>query len=89
MSRPSLRQTSLVLGLGLSLACGRAAETPAADENSTAENSTAEKAPEQPRGPTIGEAAPALALDSLSGKRVELPAPASERASVLIFGSFS
>lgn len=92
MRSPSLRQTSLVLGLGLSLACGRQAENTAA-ESTTAENTptetATEKTPDEPRGPTIGEPAPALALDSLSGQRVVLPAPNSERASVLIFGSFS
>jgi hypothetical protein len=53
-----------------------------------------EEAPatEEPHAPIVGSPAPALALDSLAGTRVQLPAPASDdnkRATVLIFGSFS
>jgi hypothetical protein len=73
----SLRPSSLVLGLGLSLACSSAAR----EGEAVAEV--------QPSGPVVGAAAPALALDSLSGERVRLPNADGERATVLIFGSFS
>jgi hypothetical protein len=84
-----LRQTSLVLVLGLALACAREAEPAAAKTTAAEDKAETEKAPDEPRGPTVGAPAPALSLVSLSGQSVQLPAAASERASVLIFGSFS
>ena len=97
MQRPSLRQTSLVLGLGFSLACSSPSreaepEKSEATEKSADPSEDKSEEPEGPRGPTIGAPAPALALDSLSGQRVTLPpkpGEGSQRASVLIFGSFS
>lgn len=44
---------------------------------------------DEPHAPAVGAPAPALALDSLSGSRVQLPVADSKRATVLIFGSFS
>ena len=83
----SRRPFSLVLGLGLALACSSASRESEPDTEPVLE--TAEH---EPHAPVVGEPAPALALDSLSGTRVQLPASASghaKRASVLIFGSFS
>lgn len=84
-----IRPCSLGLAVTLALACSsesRQAEPDAAQTKATAPQ---EKAPEPPEGPTVGAPAPALALDSLAGTRVQLPDTKSGRASVLIFGSFS
>jgi hypothetical protein len=85
----SRRSSSLVLGLGLVLACssgGREVEPDAAVES---EPQAPAPATDEPSAPIIGAPAPALALVSLSGTRVQLPLKDSTRASVLIFGSFS
>jgi hypothetical protein len=97
MRCPSLRSSSLVLGLGLALACssaGRESEPDSAIESGPAVTTPVASTPapsptDEPHAPTVGEPAPALALDSLSGTRVQLPAAESKRAAVLIFGSFS
>ncbi len=41
------------------------------------------------RPPLIGDPAPPISLDTLTGERVSLPRSDSERATVLIFGSFT
>jgi hypothetical protein len=89
MRRASLHPTSLVLLLGLALACAREGETNTTAENVPVAKAETEKDSDEPRGPVVGERAPALALDSLAGGRVQLPVANSDRASVLIFGSFS
>lgn len=85
--------------LGLSLACSSGSREREPDpvieaEIETATPATLEtSATDEPHAPTVGAPAPALALDSLSGARVQLPAQTGEapgeRATVLIFGSFS
>jgi hypothetical protein len=88
----SLRPFSLVLGLGLALACSSANREPEPDraiESEVVATSPATPATEEPHAPTVGAPAPALDLVSLAGTRVQLPDMASERATVLIFGSFS
>lgn len=92
-----LRPSSLVLVLGLALACSSASresdpdaaiESEPAVTTPTATTSATAKT-DEPHAPTIGAPAPALALDSLSGSRVQLPITDGKRATVLIFGSFS
>jgi hypothetical protein len=88
----SLRPSSLVLGLGLALACASASQEREPDKAIESEPAiTTPAAPEtdEPHAPTVGATAPALALDSLSGTRVQMPVTDGERATVLIFGSFS
>jgi hypothetical protein len=95
----SLRPFSPVLGLGLGLAfaCSSATHEPEPDraiesEVVAATPATPTPATEEPHAPTVGAPAPALDLVSLAGTRVQLPVlpdMGSERATVLIFGSFS
>jgi hypothetical protein len=99
MRCPSLRHPSLVLvlGFGLSLACSSAspnAEPDAAAKAQAQAPTIATAAPatptdDEPKPPVVGQPAPAFALDSLAGTRVQLPNKASKRATVLMFGSFS
>lgn len=92
----SLCPFSVVLGLGFALACSspsRDSEPDTAVESEPQAPATTPATAEEPHAPIVGAPAPALALDSLSGTRVQLPAPAGDgdakRAAVLIFGSFS
>lgn len=83
------RHSSTVLAAALALACGRQAEPQAAAETTLDKTQPAtEQSRDEPRGPTVGAPAPALALTSLAGERVQLP-KIGERAGVIIFGSFS
>jgi hypothetical protein len=82
----------LVLGLGLALACSSANREPEPDgaiESEVVAATPATPATDEPHAPAVGAPAPALSLDSLAGPRVQLPVTSSERATVLIFGSFS
>jgi hypothetical protein len=85
----TLRPSSLVLVLGLALACSSASRESEPDAAIESEPAVTTAKTDEPHAPKVGAPAPALALDSLSGSRVQLPITDSNRATVLIFGSFS
>jgi hypothetical protein len=85
----SLRPSPVLLGLGLALACSSASPEAEPEVATKTETQAEPPASDEPQAPTVGTPAPALALDSLSGTRVRLPAVGGDRATVLIFGSFS
>jgi hypothetical protein len=85
--RSSLCRSSLLLGLLLACSSAdRESDPKTAVESKPEATATAT---DEPKGPVVGAPAPALALASLSGERVQLPVADSKRASVLMFGSFS